>query len=533
MRNNKRKARPSPKKAAKLNQKLDEARQAWASGRVGQAETLYQQLVEQHPGFADAWFHLGSLYKQIRKFGRAIDCLERACELCPGEKNHWSALAEACQQANRMLELEPVLRKLVDFEPASPIALLNLGICLKKLNKSVQAIEYLERGLKYDPTNIVGRSTLAFALLDIGETEQTRELLLEVKQDDPDNVIVLRQLALMTRHEDYSDDIKHMEKLFDSNLSNEDRSLLGFAVAKAFDDIGETERSFSYLERSNALKRETFEYSIPDRGNYFDEIRSVFTREFIESIPALENTGVTPVFVIGMPRSGTSLVEQILASHSRVYGAGELSCLSRGCMALSNALGTAFPGSFQQAPVEQLQDLGRQYISELIAAADGSPIVVDKLPHNFIFAGVVLSLFDNAKIVHCERDPMATCYSIYRNSFGGHHGYAYSQEELGSYYLLYERLMAHWQVVAPERIYTASYEALVANPRDETEKLLAYCGLDTEAACFEFYKTRRVVGTVSNTQVRRPIYKDSLAGWMRYEKELKPMQEALKYSGPR
>lgn len=530
MNNKKRKSKLNPKKLAKINQKLEEARNFRASGRHNEALALYRELVGQHPGHADAHYQLGSLYLQARHLNPAVEHLGKAVDLAPKEEAYWPTYIEACQQANNLPALETALRKLHSLQPSSANTLLNLGICLKKLNKSVEAIEFLRKGLALDPSNIVARTTLAFCLLDIGETEQTREILLQVKRDDPTNILALRQLTLMTKQEQYNDDIRQMETLFQSNLSDVDRSLLGFAIAKAFEDIGDSDRYFSYLDRANALHRRTYEYSIEDRGSYFDEIRDVFTREFIDAIPALEDNSVTPVFIIGMPRSGTSLVEQILASHSKVYGAGELSYLSRGCVNLSNALGSAFPASIQQAGVEQLHELGRYYLTELKAASDGSPYVVDKLPHNFIFAGMILSLFDNAKIIHCVRDPMATCYSIYKNSFGGHHGYAYSQQELGSYYRLYEKLMRHWMDVAPGRIYTADYEAMVANSREETEKLLDYCGLEVEPACLEFYKTRRVVGTVSNTQVRQPIYKDALAGWKRYERYLGPLLEALDYS---
>lgn len=529
MNNKKRKSKLNPKKLAKVSQKLEEARGLRATGRHNEALALYRELIAQFPEHADTRYQLGSLYLQARQLNNAVEQLGKAVELAPKEQAYWPTYIEACQQANNLPMLESALRRLYALEPNSSNTLFNLGICLKKLNKSVEAIEYLRKGLALDPTNIVARTTLAFSLLDIGETDETRQLLEQVKRDDPNNILALRQLTLMTKQQQYNDDIRTMQQLFDSNLSDVDRSLLGFAIAKAFEDLGDSDRYFDYLEQANALQRKTFEYSVADRGRYFDEIRAVFSRAFIDSIPSLDDTSVTPVFVIGMPRSGTSLVEQILASHSKVYGAGELSHLSRGCVNLSNALGSAFPASIQQAAVEQLHELGRNYLAELKAAADGSPYVVDKLPHNFIFAGVILSLFDNAKIIHCVRDPMATCYSIYKNSFGGHHGYAYSQQELGSYYRLYEKLMHHWMEVAPERIFTADYEALVANAREETEKLLSFCGLDVEPACLEFYKTKRVVGTVSNTQVRQPIYKDALAGWKRYERYLGPLLEALDY----
>lgn len=530
MRNKKRKSKLNPKKLAKVNQRLEEARKLRISGRQGEALALYREIAVQNPDYADAWYQLGSLCQEARQFGAAFESLRKAIDLAPEDKVYWFAFMQACQSANRLPELETALRKLLTLEkPVSANTLFNLGICLKRLNKSVEAIEFLRQGLELEPKNIVARTTLAFALFDIGETESTRELLQQVKLEDPDNVIVLRQLALMTKHKQYDDEIKHMEKVFDSGLSDGDRSLLGFAIAKAFEDIGDADRYFEYLDQANALQRKTFEYSVPERGRYFDEIRGLFTREFIDSIPGLEDATLTPVFVIGMPRSGTSLVEQIIASHSKAYGAGELSFLSRLCIDLSNALGVAFPASIQRAEVAQLHKLGRDYLAALKSASDGSPYVVDKLPHNFIYAGVILSLFPNAKIIHCDRDPMATCYSIYKNSFGGHHGYAYSQQELGSYYRLYEGLMRHWLEVAPDRIHTADYEALVANPQEETEKLLSYCGLDVETACLEFYKTKRIVATVSNAQVRQPIYKDALAGWKRYQRYLGPLLQALDY----
>lgn len=525
-----RKPKLNPRKLAKINLSLEQARRLRVAGHLDQAIHLYRELIAQYPDFADTWFQLGSLYLQAKKFNPAFEHLSRAIELAPKEKSYWYDFMLSCQSASRLPELETALRMLLSFNPDSVHNVFNLGICLKKQNKSLEAIEVLKKGLAIEPDNVVARTTLALALLDIGEEDEARTILSEVIQDDPNNVIALRQLTMITKHRDYSDNIKRMEQLFYHDLADNDRSLLGFAIAKAFEDLGDSERCFSYLDKANALKRSTFEYSTAETTNQFAEIRSVFTKEFIDQFPKIETENPTPVFVIGMPRSGTSLVEQILASHSYVYGAGELQYLSRNCIDLSNSLSIPFPEIFRKAEIGQLQQLGRDYLSTLGGLSDGSPMVVDKLPHNFIYAGVILCLFDNAKIIHCVRNPVATCYSIYKHSFGGHHRYAYDQQELGRYYRLYEALMSHWLAVAPAQIHTVEYEKLVANSAEETENLLRYCGLQTEAACLVFHQTRRVVGTVSNTQVRQPIYSDAVLGWKRYERFLAPLLASLSNS---
>ena len=229
-----------------------------------------------------------------------------------------------------------------------------------------------------------------------------------------------------------------------------------------------------------------------------------------------------------MPRSGTTLVEQILASHSQVFGAGELNDLLRIATSIqAEKTDKEFPDCILDLNEEALETLGVSYLERLRKHSDSKRFITDKMPHNFWFIGLIKIILPEAKVVHCIRDPRDNCLSIFKNSFVHANYYAYDLKELGQYYNLYLDMMDHWGKTIPDFIYDLSYEAMVSNQEEETRKLLTYCQLPWEASCLSFHKTERSVATASSTQVRRPIYNDSVSLWKKYERQLEPLRNAL------
>ena len=269
-----------------------------------------------------------------------------------------------------------------------------------------------------------------------------------------------------------------------------------------------------------------------DFSAFIDGMIAVFTPEFMATRPQLSHPSARPIFILGMPRSGTTLVEQILASHPDVYGAGELDdigLLGRELLKIDKH-GKIVPDCLADVTVEQCHQLAGRYLARLDEIAPGKVHVTDKMPQNFLWVGVITLLFPNAKIIHCRRDPLDTCFSCYANDFATGHAYAYDLATLGKYYNEYWRLMHHWQTVLGIPMLDVSYETLVADQETMTQALLDYCNLDWDDRCLQFYANPRAVATLSYNQVRKPIYSHSVGKWRNYQSNLAPLLESLDVS---
>ncbi|MEZ5517458.1 MAG: sulfotransferase [Gammaproteobacteria bacterium] len=297
-------------------------------------------------------------------------------------------------------------------------------------------------------------------------------------------------------------ELEAMEKLHGQlNPASRDAIVLGFALAKISDDLGETGRCVGYLQQANRYHRVGKTDTIDDARVSVAKVREIFSAPADISLP--ETDELQPLFVLGMPRSGTTLVEQILATHSQVYGGGELKFMGQWCFGYVKL----FSQYGSRAPLEnylpQLRDHYLQSVRQLTPAR----FVSDKMPVNFLWLGFILSAFPNARIIHTMRDPMAVCWSIYKTPFAGtSNGYACDLEEIGEFYRLYYELMEFWKARYGARIHDLNYERLTLNQEQETRSLLDYCGLGWEDACLEFYRNTREVNTVSRDQVKRPMY---------------------------
>jgi hypothetical protein len=288
------------------------------------------------------------------------------------------------------------------------------------------------------------------------------------------------------------------------------------------------EKAFYYLKEGNTLKRKTFEYSAEETKAEFEQIKSTFTKTFILNNSKFGNPDNTPIFILGMPRSGTSLVEQILVSHPDVYGAGELYYLRQIISQLAKADSVnQICENISKSGEEITTRLGLDYINKIRNFSAATKFITDKMPHNFLWIGAIISALPNAKIISCTRDPMDNCLSIYKNNFAKGQKYAYDLQELGHYHLRYQDLMRYWHEVFPGKIYAINYEKLVDAQETETRKLLKHCGLSWDEACLSFHKTSRAVTTASAVQVRKPIYKESVQLWKKYEKQLQPLSKLL------
>ena len=423
------------------------------------------------------------------------------------------------------------LEKAIQLNKLYSDAHLNLGNAYRKLGKMAKSIESYDRAIKIDPKLQKAHLYKSLTLKNLGNFEESMESCNEAINLNPHSGIAHKHLSSML---DYTNPEAHhileMEEIYKNpDLNNEDKIQLAFGLGKAFEDVKEYKKAFLYLKEGNSLYRSTIQYSTEGRKEFFKLLKENFDQEFLKRNEGSE-LGKNTIFVMGMPRSGTSLVEQILSSHSQVSGAGELRYLKE---AVDKHLypidGVNFPKNLKKHELSSFKYLGNYYLELVNKLMRGkeTKFTVDKMPYNFMHVGIINLCLPQAKIILCEREPIDNCFSIYKQKFGVGNDYAYSMEEIGEYYNLYLDLIDHWTTSLPNRMYKISYEDLTFNQEDQTKNLIKFCDLDWEEACISFHQTEREVHTASSVQVRKPMYTSSVKKWEKYKKELRPLIKVL------
>jgi Sulfotransferase family len=331
----------------------------------------------------------------------------------------------------------------------------------------------------------------------------------DLKRFEPGDPLIAQMQALLQRE----------------GLSVADRTTLHFGLGKAYLDLGDSAEAFRHYNEGNRLKRATFAYDADENDRWMAEIARVFSPALMTAKADMGARSGMPIFVVGMPRSGTTLVEQILASHAMVHGAGELRKLQ--------ALGdyADFPAGFRALPPDRLKAMGEAYLAYVAPMAAGRRHVVDKMPANFALAGMIRLILPDARIIHCRRDPVDTCLSCYTKLFAGQQDFAYNLTELGRFHRAYQGLVAHWREILPaSHFLEVDYEDVVADVAAQARRMLDFLGLPWDESVLRFHETERPVRTASSNQVRQPIYRSSAGRWRKHAAELEPLLAALNVS---
>jgi tetratricopeptide (TPR) repeat protein len=386
--------------------------------------------------------------------------------------------------------------------------------------------------LAIDPDHVGARNNLGFALRAIGRVDEAIGLFRQTIVAAPKSAAGLYyNLASSKRIAASDPDFAAMKRLAKDvgALKVDDQIGLYFALGKAYADVGEHARAFKELAKGNALKCRQFAGYDPEKALLrFERIRAAFSADLLRQKAGAGNPSPVPVFIIGMPRSGTSLVEQILASHPKVFGAGERYELGDLADAIEGKNGAEFPEAVAGISGEEFNALGTNYVTAMRALAPDAERIIDKMPSNFFNAGLAHLALPNVRIIHTRRDPRDTAVSCFSILFALGHAYSYDLRELGRYIAAYQRLMEHWRQVLPNGVMLeVQYEQLVGGLKTEAKRIVEFCGLDWDEACLSFYKTERPVRTASVIQVRQPIYPSSVGRWRAYENELQPFLSAL------
>ena len=411
--------------------------------------------------------------------------------------------------------------------PGEPEALCLLGRALHRAQRPAEALVALDRAIvAADGTYGSADVEKAAVLRTLGRFDEARRIVADILAADPHNAVAWFERSMLGGFAPDDPDLVRMRALVQPGVlaNDEQRMTLLFALGDA-SLSADPERAFSYLDEANRLKRATFEYDEPATRRFCEALPAFFDRPLLEAPREGADPSELPIFVVGMPRSGTSLVEQILASHPDVYGAGEVPFFID---ALKEAgLGSALP-STDRLTHESLRRVAEKYLGALRALAPDKRRVIDKALLNTQTLGYISLALPNARIVHVRRDPLDTCLSIYTKHFNGNIPYGYDQGELGRYHRINAALMEHWRAVLPPgRFFEIDYEVLVADLETQVRRLLTFCGLDWNDACLRFHETQRAVLTASSVQVRQPLYKTSVGRAQRFERELAPLRAAL------
>ncbi len=419
----------------------------------------------------------------------------------------------------------------LQLEPGNPIALTNRGLAQQALMRTDEALASYDAAIAAAPGLAEAHGNRGILLNQLGRKDDAIRALERAVRLAPDQARLHHHLAITKRFRAGDPHIPAMRRLASraAALPIEAQVELRFALAKALDDTGDQAGAFEQLSLANGLKRRTFQYDEAAVLGELDRIAAVFDQSFFRRTKGHGDPDPAPVLIVGMPRSGSTLIEQILATHPKVFGAGEppdLDALVRA--GLNAGDGEGFLEAAAGWPVQALRSLGTEYAARLHAMAPGAARVVDKTLVNLRLVGLVHAALPNARIIHARRDPMDACVSCYSRLFGERQPFAYDLGELGRYALACERLMRHWrELLPPDVLLEVQYEALVADPEAQVRRMLAHCGLDWEPRCLEFHRTERRVRTWSAGQVREPLYQTSVGAWRRFAPWLGSLQDAL------
>jgi tetratricopeptide (TPR) repeat protein len=497
------------------------------TGLLDEAIAHLRLALQANPDYAPAHNSLGMALKQRGDLAAAIASYETAARLKPDAVQIHNNLGNALAEAGELERAVASYREAIKRQPGHAEARLNLVVTLALAGDASASKAECARLLELQPDNALAHNYMGNACNALGEQDQALEHYRRAAELDPTLAEAHFYLAMISNNAEAVDAAAVLEQFENPETDPADKILLGFTLGRIHEVREDWEQSFDFYRQANRLKADSVRVSTGETRALFARIKSVFNPEFMVRHRAPSTAGERMIFVLGMPRSGTSLAEQILASHSQVTGAGELKHLGDVAREMAADSGGAFPDCVQQLAAEDISEYAQSYLSRIAPLAGEGQRIVDKMPQNFHYIGLIALLLPEARIIHCRRDPMATCFSLYKTLFTFGQDYSYDLSNLGRYYRLYADLMAHWEELLPGRILHLDYEALTTDTENEIRRMLDYCNLEFEPECLDFHKTRRAVATASAAQVRKPIYRDSIARWKHYAPYLKPLEAAL------
>jgi len=495
-------------------------------GQTDEALNSYKQALSINPDYADAHNNLGIIHHEMGQLDEAIKCYEKTIAINPENAEAHNNLGVTLNKLTQFHEAINCYGQALAINPNYDESYFNLGTTLYELGRNDEALNSYKQTLIINPDYADAYNNIGNILQELGQFDEAFSNYVYALAIDPDNAEFHRNLALMKNYKKGDTQVIKMQSLLsDDNLSKSERIQLCFALAKAYDDLGEKDELFKILNQGNYLRKDDLNYSIEKDLNNHSLFRKMFVSN-IENSSSYDSLSIRPIFIVGMPRSGTTLVEQIISSHHKVHGAGELNALDNLIAPIMNNYST-HNNSLSE---KNFLSIRQGYSKKLSNLNVIESVITDKMPTNFKNIGFILKAFPEAKIIHLKRDAMAICWSIYQRYFPAEGiGFAYDMEDLGEFYNSYTEMMTFWHELFPNQIYDISYEDLTTNQEQETKKLLEYCELDWDKNCLNFHKNKRAVKTSSSFQVKEKMYQGSSDVWTKYKTQLKPLIDSLGY----
>ncbi len=550
---------------ADLDQHVNAALALHQQGRIAEAEALYRQVLAVRPQHAGAQHFLGMLLHQTNRRSDGFALLIKSVSSAERKNPHFlnnlgtvqidhgrfaeaadsfrAALASAPGHAQARFNLARALTELGEFQKAAAIysdfvrsnhfdnnARISLVDALQSAGKPTEALDALTTGIQLRPKDTQLLLYYASFVLQTGDISAAREKINGALELDPTLAEAWFMLSQVKKQVNPDSDLATMESLWaEKSASRADRIPLSFGLGKLHEDLGNYERAFHFFKEGNAAVRSSIAYDEVKVKSDFDQMTEIFDEAFLRGERSKGSDDISPVFILGMPRSGTTLVEQIVSAHPDVHGSGE-SPLLRNTLARFfpfDARGQ-FPSDLKTLPRSRFNEAGQFYLTRMRQISGGKRIITDKMPGNFLLLGFIHLMFPDAKIIHCMRRPEATCFSIFKTHFrNSGHQYGYDLGELARFHTLYQKMMNHWRSTVPEDFIDVQYEELVADQETMSRAIIDYLGLQWDPACLDFHKNHRPVRTASVAQVRRPIYTGSLEQWKKYGALLQPLTDNL------
>ena len=497
------------------------------ASRYRKAEDAFKKILIEDENNIDALRFMGILAFKSGNHDIAEAMLTKALKLDPTYSLVWANLAQVFSVPGQLDKAKKSFKNILNMEPKNGLIWAEYGTVLTKLANYREGRDAYLKALEFKPDSPRVHLSLGHVYKTMGEIDNSIDSYKSTILQNNLSGEAYWSLANLKTYSFSENEIRDMEETLNGDMSDIERSQMHFALGKAYEVKKDFDRSFKNYYEGNKVKKGLIKYSSDDTTDNTKRILNFFNQENIHDLSRSSTKDQDPIFVLGMPRSGSTLVDQIISSHSKVDGTQELPNIIKIAAELNTNSQNTYPEALKELDGTKLSDLGKSYITETAWARESAPFFIDKMPNNFIHIGLIKTILPNAKIIDTRRDPMDTCFSCFKQFFARGQLFTYSLEDLGNYYTDYIRAMNHWHNIYGKDIYTVHYDNVINKTEETIRELIDYCELPFEKECLEFYNSSRPVKTPSAEQVRQPIYKSGLNYWKNYEKHLLPLKKII------
>jgi tetratricopeptide (TPR) repeat protein len=521
----------APGKRMAFEDEMRLAQQSHKSGKPAEAEKTYRSILKRDPNHVEAARLLAGLAVENKQYGEAEVFLRHAASNAPDYGRIWIDLANTLREQEKLEEAMECALKVLELAPDKAEPHILIAGVAAAMNRHEDAIRHYEKALEISPDRPGAMSSMAHHLKTIGSQQDSVVMYRKAIEAKPDHAEAYWSLANLKTFRFDGHEVQAMKTLLKNDkLPDESRVQLNNALGFHYEAHKDFDRAFLHLEKCNFLRRQSEFYDPLETESGVDKIIEIIDKEFIDKHDELGNSDDSPILIVGLPRSGSTLIEQILASHSQVDGTHELGDLPQVAKRIRrfSKKRASFPVNLLDVSTEHWKKIGQDYIDSTRRFRAGAPYFIDKNPNNFIFVGLLRIALPGAKIINATRHPLDSCFGTYKQLFASGQPFSYDLTELGEYYVQYQRLMEHWHRVAPGFTLDVGYENVVADLEGQVRRILDFCNLPFEENCLRFHETERAVKTASSEQVRQPIYSSSVNLWRNYESHLGDLIQILR-----